>query len=246
MQPDIPYFPSDTTARGETPPPTNTSGMTVTLLKDGRQWTYAPFEWTAVAELACNLIVEGRLKITEIAEQARVSEQTIYKWRRHPDFQERVKEFRERYAAVVMHLGITRLECRMEAMHERWIALRNVIAERALDPDLQKVAGGSTGHVVRTKGKTTRDQQGEIVETSEEYEVDTGLLAAILDLETQAARQMGQLVDKKETKFKWDGDLGKLTGEQLTQMTAILEQIGYGGDPEAIEKARIEAGVENG
>jgi hypothetical protein len=68
-------------------------------------------------------------------------------------------------------------------------AIAGVIAERAADPDMANVPGGRTGLLVRrVKVIGSGDNAREVCE----YEVDTGLLKELRELEKQAAVEAGQ------------------------------------------------------
>jgi flagellar motor switch/type III secretory pathway protein FliN len=79
---------------------------------------------------------------------------------------------------------------RVEALNDRWEKLHQVIAERARSEEMQGVPGGSTGLVVKTVKAVGKGEDFRLVE---QYEVDVGLLKAILEHERQAAAEAGGL-----------------------------------------------------
>lgn len=72
--------------------------------------------------------------------------------------------------------------------------MKQVIDERAIDPEMMKAAGGSTGLLVR---KLKQIGSGENAELVEEFEVDTGLLKEMREHEKQAAQELGQWVERQ-------------------------------------------------
>ncbi len=210
------------------------------MRSDGTQYSYAKFPWTGAAELAVNLIVEGTHGLKEIAEQCHVSVQAIYAWRQHPDFKQRVEEYRAKYAEAVFELGISRVETRVAAQNERWLRMLRLIEARAQDIEMAAVAGGNTGMMAHSRKMLG---SGPMATEIDVFEFDAALLKEIRELEKEASVQLGQRLERKQTEIVWDGDWSKLTGEQRTRLVSTLEEIAYGGDAEAIKAARLEAGV---
>lgn len=240
-QQDPLYFPASTGSTSERPPmATTTPNVTITMRPDGSQWGYAPFNWTGAAEKALNLLVEGVSTIKEIAEQCHVSTQAVYIWRQHPDFMARVKEYRDRYAEAVFELGISRVETRVAAQHDRWMRMRRLIEARAADIKSMGVAGGGEGIMAHSKKMLG---SGPTATEIDVYEFDAALVKEMRELEKEASIQLGQRLERKQTEIVWDGDLSKLSGEQRERVVGYLEQIAFGGDAEAIKAARLEAGV---
>lgn len=238
---EFPYFPASTSPPRPEPPPAATSpAVTIAMRSDGTQYSYAKFPWTGAAELAVNLIVEGTHGLKEIAEQCHVSVQAIYAWRQHPDFKQRVEEYRAKYSEAVFELGISRVETRVAAQHDRWIRMQRLIEARGQDIEMAAVAGGNTGLLTRYQKVLGSGEDARIVDV---FEFDAALVRELRELEKEASVQMGQRLERKQTEIVWDGDWSKLTGEQRTRLVGTLEEIAYGGDVEAIKAARLEAGV---
>jgi len=90
--------------------------------------------------------------------------------------------------AAIRQEGIACVEERIAAKQERWLALQQIIAERA-ELYATVPGGGQTGHMVRQlKGIGSGDNFREV----EEYVVDTGLLAELHRLEDAAGEELGQ------------------------------------------------------
>ena len=77
-------------------------------------------------------------------------------------------------------------------LHQRML---QVIEERALSPDLASVPGGKTGLVTKTLKGIGKGDDFQVVEV---YEVDTGTIAKIGDVQKQVAEELGQWVRRSE------------------------------------------------
>lgn len=145
---------------------------------------------------------------------------------------QRIKELREIIAAGVVRLEITERNNRIQALQERWNAMRAVIQARAQDPAIAQVPGGETGLIV------TREKVigfGEAAHITVEYELDTGLLKELRAHEQQAAQEAGQWAEKREhtgadggaIKIEADGNAVSLaeimTPEELEALRARLK-----------------------
>lgn len=123
------------------------------------------------------------------------SRQTLNNWKRHPEFQERVREHVAAFREAIREKGIAVLENRVAALNDRWGRLRQVMLERAADPEMALAPGGTTGLLVRQfKGLGSGDN----FQIVEEYSVDTALLKELRDHERQAAQELGQWTERRE------------------------------------------------
>src|SRR6266446_740657 len=77
---------------------------------------------------------------------------------------------------------------RLGALNDRWLRLLRNIEKRAEAPEMQDVAGGKTG-LLRCRRKSMGFGENRMIVN--EFSVDTGLLRALLALEKQAAREVG-------------------------------------------------------
>ena len=92
--------------------------------------------------------------------------------------------------------GVRTSFARVSALEDRWNRMRRVIEERAKDPDMQDVPGGQTGLMILSiKGIGSKEN----FEVVKEYRVDTALLAEIRAHEQQAAEELGQWTQRRET-----------------------------------------------
>jgi hypothetical protein len=127
-----------------------------------------------------------------IAAAVGISRRGLAKWKRQPAFSELVDEIAARLAAEIRGKGLVELRNRVDALNKRWNRLHRVIDERAKD-ETMTAPGADTGLLMRTWKQIGSGDSAVIVE---EYQVDTGLLKALLDHEKQAAQELGQWSEK--------------------------------------------------
>lgn len=163
---------------------------------------------TGKQERAAALVADGSLSYPEICKKLKIgSRVTLLAWRRTPEFEARVAELRAEMRAAVREKGIAITENRVAALQERWELMQQVITERSEDPINQEVAGGKTGllaHTVKGIGSGGHFQLIDI------WEVDTGLLRELRAHEEQAAKDLGQWIDRKD-----------VTGTQRLEITGV-------------------------
>lgn len=144
-------------------------------------------------------VAEDQQTDAQIAAAVGVSAVTLWKWKQRPDFATRVEEHKARWAAEIEQEGIANRQNRVNALNDRWELMQQVIEARAADATMTG-PGHETGLLVRTykPGK---------FRNVEEYRVDAALLAELRAHELQAARELGQLVEKRELTGKDGGPL---------------------------------------
>ena len=120
---------------------------------------------------------------------------------------------------------------RIRGYAERWAAMRELMRQRAADPEHQDVVGIRTGLLVVSYTTVNK-------ETFKEAKFDAALQRALLDVEKQAAIELRQWVERRED-LPGNGDLRALTDSQLDQLIAHLEK----KDPEGVAQASRELGV---
>ena len=166
-----------------------------------------PWRWDKRKRAAAAFFADGELTDAEIAAELSVTRMTLFRWRRHPLFDAHVRELVDMIGAVADRYAITRKARRFAEMQKRWDAMQRIIKERAADPLMQTIPGGSTGLIV-SKGS------GVIV--------DSGLLRAMLDIEKQAAIEAGQWgespVSLAEIHTRLLEALGRITGRRIEDL----------------------------
>lgn len=183
----------------------------------------AEFIWTKPKEVAAQLIAEGELRDAEIAAKGEVNveRQTLWNWRQAPEFAARVEEHLAKIRAVCQRRAVSFAERRVERLNRDWLRMQRVIEERAEDPRLAHVPGGSTGLIVHNVKGVGRGDDFQLIDL---YEVDTGLLRELREHEKQAAQELGQWADKHEfsdarasehrAKFEAESDLIYGSGDE--------------------------------
>lgn len=155
----------------------------------------APFEWTKKRHLAAQLLAEDELSDIEIGTKVGINPRQLYRWRQHPEFAARVADIARKIGNTLLRISIAKRTRRVRTLEQRWLALQKVIAERAADPSMTNVPGGTTGLLVRRqKGLGS----GENFRVVDEYEVDTATLKELREHEKQAAIELGQWAEKTE------------------------------------------------
>ena len=150
---------------------------------------------------AAQLLAEGRLTLTQIAERLNIDRRTLWVWKKNPAFQRMVDKRAAVIDAATLGAAITNRNRRIARLNETWHRLQDVIEARAADPSMAKVPGGTTGllsHDVKSVGG------GDSATIVDVYEVDTALLKELRETEKQAAIELGQWQEKNEN--KGDGD----------------------------------------
>lgn len=150
---------------------------------------------SARQDSAARAVAEGTRSDRAIATDLRIRPETIVRWRKLEPFTARVQALQAEMAAAVVSEGIAVRTKRVAALNDRWNRMQQVIAERADDPMMAGVAGGSTGLLVHSFKMIGG---GRDATTVDEYSVDTGLLKEIRAHEEQAAKELGQWTEKQE------------------------------------------------
>ena len=209
----------------------------------------ATFRWTERSEQAARDVAQDLLTDTQIAANAGITQRQLERWKSSAEFAARVEAHVATYRRIVRSRGIAIVENRVDALSDRWRRLQRVIDARAQEM-AGECAGGETGLLVRQvkfvkvlelpKGTARRLSAGEIDEADLEdgdfvptkqsrpvleYAVDTGLLAEVRHHEEQAAKELGQWVERTEVETR---DTSAL--DALKRRLALAA--GTGGVPE--------------
>jgi len=146
--------------------------------------------WGAKRSKAIDLIAADFLTLQEIAENVGVKYHTLVKWTEQPTFRARLAVKRKEIADRVLERGVASKVERIKKQNERWDKLHQIIQERAQDPIMQSVPGGSTGLLSHDQKGIGSGMAATIVDV---FEVDTGLLSEIRAHEDQVAESLGQI-----------------------------------------------------
>lgn len=162
---------------------------------DKSQPAVVAFKWNAIKDQCALLIAEGELSDGEIAAQLTVDRTSVWEWRQRPEFVERIDAHIEVIRKIFIKSGIGLIHNRVKAYQDRWRRMKRLIEERASDPLMEKVAGGTTGllaHDMKSIGSGTSATAIDV------YEFDAALLKEMRELEKQAAQDMGQWTEKAD------------------------------------------------
>jgi hypothetical protein len=168
-------------------------------------------------EKAAVLVAEDARSDEQIAAQLGIQRSTLAVWKLRPEFAARVDEISREFAEAALKRGIARKAYRINTLANLHSKLLAVIEKRAADPSMADVPGGETGLIVRKAVVSG----GVLV--GYEYSVDTGTLRELRGVQEQAAKELGQLVEKREVKIR---SLKDLSDEELDAI------IGAGMDAE--------------
>jgi hypothetical protein len=146
---------------------------------------------------------------------------------------ERISELKAAISASTIRLAICDRNARVRVKQDRWERMRKVIEERSKDPDIAAVPGGETGLVVRSGIRIVGE--GEAASVVNIYEVDTGLLRALNEVEQQAAVELGQWTEKTAKEGGAGAHISLEIRELAQRLTPEQVEAGY---QQAIEQAK--------
>jgi hypothetical protein len=155
----------------------------------------SPFEWTDQRGEAALLLAQDHLADWEIADKVCCSERILNVWKKCPEFAARIKQHVRQLGSAAARYAIGKLSRRLADLEAKWRKLNAVLEQRAADPDLATVPGGTTGLIVRRRRIIGTGEKQEIVD---EYEVDVALLREIRETLKQAAIECGQWQQKAD------------------------------------------------
>lgn len=156
-----------------------------------KTWT-----WTAKRVQAAQLVAEDDMKHARIAEEVGVSGATLANWKATPEFRERVVEYEAELEAEMLRLPIARKRKRVAGYDDLKRRLLMVIEDReeVYVQDAEVVAG-RTGLIVKQTKSVGYGKNSQIVT---ENAFDAALIRELRAVDEQAAKELGQWVDKGE------------------------------------------------
>lgn len=189
-----------------------------------------PFRMDARKERAALLLAEDERPDGEIAATVGVHVSTLWRWRQHPDFAARVGDHVGALQAAMLRYRVAKKRERMRVLDDLHAAELAVIDARAaryaakLGDDPEAVAASAARRVFAGKDRDDADIPAEaatglLVEKETvnnaghrtvEWAVDTGLLREIRATHEQAAKELGQWVERTEA-----------NGTQVVQVVGI-------------------------
>jgi hypothetical protein len=152
------------------------------------------FTWSNKKRESAVLVAEDLRPDVEIAQTCGIHKATLERWKQHPTFRARVDEIRASLQHALLEHGIGHYAQRLRAMNQRWLALQQVVAERATHwANPENWLGRPRVEPGATTGLLTRTIKTGKYGAVEEWQVDTALLGELLQIEKQAAREMERL-----------------------------------------------------
>lgn len=150
---------------------------------------------------AAVLCAEDTLSDEAISEKLGIGRTTLSRWRVIPTFQDAIADHATELEKQMLRLAVTRRNQRIEVLDDLHSKALAVVGARA--DQYAEVPGGSTGllvgqlkqvrHVEQTDEKTNTWS-----EDHWEYAVDVSLMKEIRSIHEQAAKELGQWVDRSE------------------------------------------------
>jgi len=197
---------------------------------------YQAFEWSAKREQTALDVALDQDTDAQISASCGITAVTLWKWKQHPVFAARVEQHRAKFREVIRRRGIAVIENRVQRLDRDWRKMRDVIEARAEDARNQKEAneavikealrlGSDKRQIAKIEselpwiapgmetGLVVRDYKGNGPFIREVFAVDTALLAEIRAHEQQAAKELGQWVEKQQS------DIG---GDSLALLRKVL------------------------
>jgi hypothetical protein len=153
------------------------------------------FKWSERRERGAILLAADQLTDEQIATEVGISRAAFAKWKNNPEFRARVQELIAAALKKVADKGIREKANRIAWLDDREQRMQTVIRERSEDPTWREVPGWGTGLLVHRQRQIGGGRDAQIVD---EFEVDTGLLSEMRATEQQAAKELGQWVEKAE------------------------------------------------
>jgi hypothetical protein len=202
-----------------------TEDMAKTEPQQKRTW-----KWNKPKEEAAQLLASDELTDAEISKKVGIRRQTLWEWKKRPEFMERVQACVGKYGDLAGRYAIGRKARRLAALEDRWERMRKLIEARAEAAEMMDAPGGDTGLLCHTQKSIGAGPSAEKVD---EYEVDTGLLKELREHEKQAAVELGQWTEKREHS---NPDLDTLIAAELARLTGRGQGSAAGeapGDPDA-------------
>lgn len=167
---------------------------------------FPAFLWTDQRFQAARLLGEGDLTEEEIGRRCGCSDRTLYNWKQHPTFMDRVRAAAVESESAAVSRGYGRKGRRVSALSYHAGLLEKIVAERGTDyatthPD---VPGATTGLLVYEetvlKTSISNDRKRGVYKTEElvsrKWAVDAALIREHRGLLMQISREVGGIVDR--------------------------------------------------
>src|SRR5688572_25636420 len=148
---------------------------------------------------ALNLLVEGDRTLAAVAAEVGVQPATLWRWRHEkPAFRDALREALAIAEMDARQFAVAKRVKRVEALDELHAGLLRIIAERKERFADENHPGAATGLLVKTY-KSIGSGASSYAEV--EWAVDRPLIQALLEVQKQAAMELGQWSEKAEVRL---------------------------------------------
>lgn len=148
-------------------------------------------------EKAAAMVAADDITDQEIADKVGIGKATLERWKGLLEFKTRVTEIVDKTRQAIVTQGIADKVNRVRALNDRWERMQRLVEARAIEH--ANAPGGNTGLLVKTFKVVGT---GPVAYEVEEYAADTALLRELRAHEEQAAKELGQWVEKKDVSGK--------------------------------------------
>lgn len=156
-------------------------------------------ELTTRQQQALNLLVAGEHTFAEVAADVGVQPSTLWRWRHEkPAFRDALREALAIAEIDARQFAVAKRVKRVEALDEVHAGLLKVIAERKERYAQEAHPGASTGLLIKSYKAIA---SGASAYTEIEWAVDRPLIQALLEVQKQAAIELGQWSEKADVRL---------------------------------------------
>jgi hypothetical protein len=154
------------------------------MAQNGTTW-----RWDGQRTKAAELVASGRWSQEQIAAKVLIGRRTLARWLDTPQFAEKVEQLVAAQDREAMKSAIAKKSQRVAVLNELVQDLLRLKDERAADPQMAAVAGGTTGLLVRSLKMIGAGERAQVVA---EFELDGTLLREVREYQQQAAKELGE------------------------------------------------------
>ena len=182
---------------------------------------YEPFRWDKPRLTAARLTAANEMNNTRIAEEVGITTTTLQRWQSHPDFKAKVADYLAEIESDMLRLPIAKKHVRVARLQDLQERLQMVLDDRqAAYLKEDTVIAGRSGAIVK---QTKSVGSGENARIVEESVFDAALFREIRAIDEQAAKELGQWIDK--------GELTGRNGTPLMVTEVVIDMTSLGDAP---------------
>lgn len=182
---------------------------------------FEKFKWTKQRLKAARLVAANDMSRNRIAEEVGVQRSTLDTWNGHPEFKAKVAMYLEEIENQMLRLPIAKRTVRVARLNDLQERLQMVLDDRQTAyMKEEQVIGGRSGAIVKQTKTVGAGKEARVVE---EYAFDAALFREIRAIDEQAAKELGQWVDK--------GELTGKNGSPLLMTEVVIDMSSLGDAP---------------